>query len=456
MRCQHYVLLKLFPLLDILFLSSIKTTASFSPHHHTVSQTKAGIMVIRTRHYHGTDCFSGNRHSRKADGGEFSMVNARSPRSLAVGISGDGGDDGDDEAINDDDSDDAAAAALEDATRRGRALLCLVALLYGTLNVSLRLIYQLPDAPTAAALSTARGWLASVAFAPLLLLHRPSERGRREKGDGASSTDDVNVGTSIKSQQSPFLPFLIAGLELAFWNFLAQGLLNIGLLTTSSARASFLTQTSVIITPALSRLFGQRVPPKVWVACGLALVGLSVLSAGGGAAAPAAPGVPSVRSLVRFSTGDWLVLGAALSWSLYLLRLAKLGPMFDEINLQFVKTTLLAVFYTFWLVGGTVLGGGDGLPKAAAATTMGASFGWLMNGVAGLILLYSAVGPGTIADVLQQRGQKQVTASEANVILSMEPIFSALCAWFVLGEVTSMKEAVGGGIILAAALVAAR
>ena len=52
----------------------------------------------------------------------------------------------------------------DDDVLRGRSLLCLVALLYGTLNVSLRLVYQLPAPPTAAALSATRGILASLCF----------------------------------------------------------------------------------------------------------------------------------------------------------------------------------------------------------------------------------------------------------------------------------------------------
>lgn len=44
----------------------------------------------------------------------------------------------------------------------------------------------------------------------------------------------------------------------------------------------------------------------------------------------------------------------------------------------------------------------------------------------------------------------------ANVILSMEPVFAALCARLLLGETTSLEETLGGGLILAAALIATR
>ena len=81
--------------------------------------------------------------------------------------------------------------------------------------------------------------------------------------------------------------------------------------------------------------------------------------------------------------------------------------------------------------------------------------GW-QNLTAWALLLYSALGPGTVADVLQQQGQKEVSASEANVILSLEPVFAALCAQVLMGETTSLVETIGGGLILLAALIATR
>jgi drug/metabolite transporter (DMT)-like permease len=304
----------------------------------------------------------------------------------------------------------------------GRGLLCLVALLYGTLNVSLRLVYQLPDPPTASALSATRGWLSSLFFVPLLVSNRTKQ---------PSNIEESTSSSSIWSWSSPLL---WAGLELAIWNFLAQGLLNVGLLSTGSARASFLTQTSVLFTPIISLVSGQSVPSTVWIGCAIALVGLTLLSGGGAGAGSMA---------LAFSTGDWLVLGGALSWSFYLFRLSKIGSKFNEINLQAIKSTIVAVLYSVWF--------GYSLWKNPAM-----SFGWVTHLAAWGALFYSAFGPGTVADVLQQKGQKDVSASEANVILSMEPVFAALCAWLLLGEVTSLQETLGGGLILVAALVATR
>ena len=322
---------------------------------------------------------------------------------------------------------------------QGRFLLGLVALLYGTLNVSLRFVYDVPDVPpTAAALSASRGWIALACFLPPLLLN-----GRDKKGE-----EEIDMDPDKASSLSSLFK---SGMELAVWNFLAQGLLNVGLLTTGSARASFLTQCSVLFTPIISTLIGkQLVGQKVWFGCFIALVGLMILTVGGGTAVAS-----SSSELFSFSlsSGDLFVLGGALSWSMYLFRVSILGPKHsnNEIQLQGVKTGLVALLYSVWWFVSSIM-------NAAEGETIGL-FGslppWMVSSyVVWVALFFSAIGPGTIADILQQKGQSVVSASEANVILSSEPVFATLFAVFLFGEGTSLFEIVGGGLILCAALIA--
>jgi drug/metabolite transporter (DMT)-like permease len=72
------------------------------------------------------------------------------------------------------------------------------------------------------------------------------------------------------------------------------------------------------------------------------------------------------------------------------------------------------------------------------------------------VLAYSALGPGTIADLLQQKGQETVAASESNLILCMEPVFTLFLGRFILGEETSWLEKLGGFFLILGAMVAIR
>lgn len=70
------------------------------------------------------------------------------------------------------------------------------------------------------------------------------------------------------------------------------------------------------------------------------------------------------------------------------------------------------------------------------------------------LLFISALLPGMLADVLQNRGQRHLGASETNIILSSEPLWTALLSLVFLGEVMGLSAWCGGGLIVAAALLA--
>ena len=147
-------------------------------------------------------------------------------------------------------------------------------------------------------------------------------------------------------------------------------------------------------------------------------------------------------------------------------RLSLIGNRYEGIKLQGLKTIILSALYSGWY-GGTLLFGNavkSTTTAAAAATTAttAVSTGVLstiaaISPMIWILLFYTALGPGTIAAIAQHKGQTKVsTASEANVILSMESVFAALTGLFVLGEVPTRPEAAGGGLILLAAIVATR
>ena len=120
---------------------------------------------------------------------------------------------------------------------------------------------------------------------------------------------------------------------------------------------------------------------------------------------------------------------------------------------------MLAVMYGGWFI----------TTAMSALSNAGTSFfqaGWiealtpLWSGwnsvIVWVLLIYSAVGPGVVADVLQQKGQQETSASESNIILTTESVFAAVCAFVLLGEVSSMQEIFGGMLIVVAAILASK
>lgn len=271
--------------------------------------------------------------------------------------------------------------------------------------------------PSASALSTSRGWLAVACFGPFLCCRR------RQNSAAAKATTP-----QVRSM------WLVA-LELGFWNFAAQGLINAGLRYTTAARAAFLTQCSVVITPMISVCFGTAPRKTVWIASILAVCGLSVLSLSNTSSSNDGKVQPWL------DLGDFLVFGGALCWSCYIFRLSATGDSYDEINLQSLKSVFLATFYTVWFL------------TARFATASQLWPGW-KNLTGWLILFYSALGPGSVADILQQKAQAVVSAAESNVLISLEPVFTSMLARILLGELTTWMEKFGGLLIISAAVLA--
>ena len=213
------------------------------------------------------------------------------------------------------------------------------------------------------------------------------------------------------------------------------------------------------MTPLISALAGEKIKSSVWGGCGLALCGLFLISTAASTGGDFDPSTidPTVSSTLN--QGDIMILLGALSWSTYIFRTSKLASSYPELDLQFTKTALLAVMYGGWFLYTIIT------TLSSAGTSFFASgwlealtplwSGWASPFVWGL-LIYSAIGPGAVADLLQQKGQQETSASESNIILTMESVFAAVCAFVLLGEVSSIQEIGGGLLIVVAAILASK
>lgn len=171
-----------------------------------------------------------------------------------------------------------------------------------------------------------------------------------------------------------------------------KGLINAGLLSSPAARASFLTQTSVVMTPLISRLAGERIKNTVWGGCVLALGGLFLISTASVDGADVANVVDDASMSISFSNGDIMILLGALSWSTYIVRTSKIANAYPELSFQSTKNGLLALMYGTWFAS-------DAISALASAGTTVFSAGWTEAlkplwsgwncGVVWLLLIYS-------------------------------------------------------------------
>lgn len=110
---------------------------------------------------------------------------------------------------------------------KGRAILLLVAFLYGTLNVSLRAIYASEGAPTASVLSLVRQCLSVLTFIPIIVsVNRNNAAEKETEKEDNLGIEVSSASSSVEEDESNDRPMWLAAAELAFWNCGAQVRLN--------------------------------------------------------------------------------------------------------------------------------------------------------------------------------------------------------------------------------------
>jgi drug/metabolite transporter (DMT)-like permease len=191
----------------------------------------------------------------------------------------------------------------------------------------------------------------------------------------------------------------------------------VGLAYTTASSSGFITGIFVLFVPLFLFLFlGQ--PPTLWqwVATGLALVGLWLLTGGVGA----------------FNRGDGLTVLSAAAYAGHLLV--------TDRSVRSEADCILLAFHQFWMTG---------LMALLCTASLGRSFEVATPQAAGVIAFLALV-PTLSAFYVQMLCQRHVAPLKASLVFTLEPAFAAIFAWTLGGEPFLPERAAGGILILAA------
>lgn len=204
--------------------------------------------------------------------------------------------------------------------------------------------------------------------------------------------------------------------------FIASALQQAGLQFTTAGNAGFLTTLYVIFVPLLAFLFWRELPHRTaWVAVPLALAGAYLLSTGGVA--------------FQLQPGDGLEIGGAVFWALHVLIVGRFASRYHWIAFavgQYVVCAALNLGVGLFLEPVSTLARPDVL----------------------LALLYTAIFSVAIGYTVQIWAQRHTPPGDAALLLSLEAVFAVLAGWLLLGELLSVPQLIGCGLILAAVLLA--
>ncbi len=209
---------------------------------------------------------------------------------------------------------------------------------------------------------------------------------------------------------------VILGLLLA----VGFALQTVGLQYTTASKSAFITGMLVVFTPICQFIIERR-PPKLGniIGVGLVMIGLYFLTSPEGS---------------EFNLGDGLTLLCALLFAIYIVYLDLFGKLDEPAQLtmmQFVAATLFGIVTTLLFESSHF----DPNLEFLAAI--------------GYLALFATV----IAIYLQTRYQKDTTPTRSAIIFSLEPVFAAVFAYVLLGEILGTLGLIGGGLIIAGLLV---
>jgi drug/metabolite transporter (DMT)-like permease len=192
-----------------------------------------------------------------------------------------------------------------------------------------------------------------------------------------------------------------------------------GLRTVSASVSGFITGMGVVFTPVFLWLILKKdINRNIWIAVGLTVAGLALLSLHGWA----------------FGAGELLTLACAVFVALYVVALGEWSPQHNTYELTVIQVAVVAVMCLV-----SAAPGGITLPPDISV--------WITVGI-------TAVLATAAAFFIQTWAQTLLSASFTAVVMTMEPVFAGFFSITLGGERPSIRWAFGAVCVLAAMLIA--
>lgn len=214
---------------------------------------------------------------------------------------------------------------------------------------------------------------------------------------------------------------ILSGGLIGIWLALGYIFQTVGLQSTTTAKAGFITGLSVVIVPVLATVLLRRPPgrgPVIGIVAATLGLGLLILNKN-----------------LSVQSGDLWVLGCAFAFAMHITSVAYFSPRHDSIRLSLAQIAAVAVLG---------LGSAFGFETPALDLPVRAWGAILFTGASATALAYG----------LQVHVQRFTTPTHTALLFSLEPVFAAFFGWWWNHEVLGAKALIGCGLILIGMIVA--
>lgn len=213
---------------------------------------------------------------------------------------------------------------------------------------------------------------------------------------------------------------LINGLILGVILYLAFALQTVGLQFTTPSKNAFLTAVNVVIVPLISFVIYKKQLDRFEVTGSiLAMIGVGIIS---------------FQWTTTINLGDFLSLLCAFAFAFHIFYTAKFVAHGHAILLTIIQMgTAAAIGFLVIFVQGEVA-----MPIEARSLYS---------------MLYLGIFSTAIAFLLQTASQKFVTETKTGIILSTEAVWGMIFSIMIIGEIVTVRMAIGAAVILLAILL---
>jgi drug/metabolite transporter (DMT)-like permease len=223
------------------------------------------------------------------------------------------------------------------------------------------------------------------------------------------------------------------------WNYLenvtmVEHLLDsFAFLTFPKLEAAFFCSLYVVVVPFLDRLIGISLSRNQIIGAFMSVFGVGLLSSSGGSISFESGDVWSLIQPVAFGIGYWRTEHV-------------IGRFPTEVN-RIATAELLSCFILALVYAIISCSSSDDVP-----TTM-QLFEWFSNPQIVIALLWCGIITTAFSAYLEAAAMKTISASETTLLISSEPIWACLFAFFLVGEQLDPIGMVGAIFILGACVV---
>ena len=217
----------------------------------------------------------------------------------------------------------------------------------------------------------------------------------------------------IKNNKDQFFKLI---LPVGIFLFLGCIFQQVSLLYTDVANSAFFTIFYVPMVPIIVYfLFSERMHWSIWPSVLACVIGGYFLS-------------DFNNSLVRF--GDALVLIGALFWALHIIYIGKIIEKFDlPFFIALIQNLIVATLSLILVLFFEEIN----FSKIKLET---------------IEILYAGILSGGVAFALQLFGQRNIAATPAAIVMSLEGVVAAIAAWIILNQILGLSNIIGCTLIL--------